>query len=133
MPRGGKRPGAGVPKDNLNALKHGRYSRRLKQLTESLSLIPEVRDALLAFKRINDRKVRKARQTARKLFSQLLLGLPPQPDQEINQTIQQLIRNFQISGSTNAPQFNQLPKEHNQTYTPLDPGLPERDNGEGVR
>ena len=29
MPHGGRRPGAGAPKGNLNALKHGRRSRAL--------------------------------------------------------------------------------------------------------
>jgi len=28
MPRGGRRPEAGAPKGNKNALKHGRYSTR---------------------------------------------------------------------------------------------------------
>lgn len=32
MPRGGRRPGAGAPKDNLNRLVHGRRSRQLRQL-----------------------------------------------------------------------------------------------------
>ena len=32
MPRGGKRPGAGAPKGNLNALKHGRHSAQLGAL-----------------------------------------------------------------------------------------------------
>ena len=27
MPRGGKRPGAGAPRSNLNALKHGRRAK----------------------------------------------------------------------------------------------------------
>ena len=30
MPRGGKRPGAGAPKHNFNAVKHGRYSPKLR-------------------------------------------------------------------------------------------------------
>ncbi len=31
MPRGGKRPGAGAPLHNLNALKNGRFSFQLRQ------------------------------------------------------------------------------------------------------
>ncbi len=31
MPRGGKRPGAGAPLNNLNAMKTGKFSRQLKQ------------------------------------------------------------------------------------------------------
>ena len=33
MPRGGKRPGAGAPRGNLNALKHGERSRTWLELT----------------------------------------------------------------------------------------------------
>jgi len=46
MPRGGKRPGAGAPKGNLNALKTGRRSRQLLALTEAL-LNSSVRGILL--------------------------------------------------------------------------------------
>ena len=31
MPRGGRRPGAGAPANNLNALKDGRHSQQLSQ------------------------------------------------------------------------------------------------------
>jgi hypothetical protein len=30
MPRGGPRPGAGAPRNNLNALKNGEFSRQLR-------------------------------------------------------------------------------------------------------
>ena len=30
MPRGGKRPGAGAPRGNLNSLKNGEYSQQLR-------------------------------------------------------------------------------------------------------
>ena len=33
MPRGGKRPGAGAPKGNISALKHGERSREWLKLT----------------------------------------------------------------------------------------------------
>ena len=46
MPRGGKRPGAGAPKGNLNALKTGRRSKQLLALTEAL-LNSAVRGILL--------------------------------------------------------------------------------------
>ena len=38
MPRGGSRPGAGARKGNINALKHGRYSRKVDEL---LDAVPE--------------------------------------------------------------------------------------------
>jgi hypothetical protein len=31
VPRGGPRPGAGAPRNNINALKNGRFSRQLRQ------------------------------------------------------------------------------------------------------
>jgi hypothetical protein len=47
MPRGGRRPGAGAPRDNLNALKHGRRSRQLRALFVALRR-PKVRRVLKA-------------------------------------------------------------------------------------
>ena len=41
MPRGGRRPGAGAPKGNLNALKTGKTSRQYQRLIEILSQDPE--------------------------------------------------------------------------------------------
>ena len=43
MPRGGRRAGAGAPKGNYNALKHGRNSRRLRELADILALVPHNR------------------------------------------------------------------------------------------
>ncbi|MGB2695969.1 MAG: hypothetical protein WBD55_12405 [Dehalococcoidia bacterium] len=45
--RGGRRPGAGAPKGNLNALKSGRYSKRLKGLRAALTAMPMTADALV--------------------------------------------------------------------------------------
>ncbi len=90
MPRGGKRPGAGAPKGNLNALKHGRHSPRARKLADSLVQLPDVRKVLLAYQRQRDRDLRRTRRAARKLFFQLLAGLPVQPDPEINQIVVQL-------------------------------------------
>jgi hypothetical protein len=43
---GGRRPGAGAPQGNLNALKTGRYSRRVKALRAALSAMPLTTDLL---------------------------------------------------------------------------------------
>jgi len=40
MPRGGKRPGAGAPRGNLNALKHGLRSQQVRALSLALAQIP---------------------------------------------------------------------------------------------
>jgi len=47
MPRGGKRPGAGAPKGNLNALKEGRTSPRILLLVFALLRVPLFRQFLL--------------------------------------------------------------------------------------
>lgn len=44
--RGGKRPGAGAPRGNLNALKHGGRSQQLDQAIEKLASDPELRPIL---------------------------------------------------------------------------------------
>ena len=38
MPRGGRRPGAGAPRNNLNSLKNGEYSQQLCQALNGNSL-----------------------------------------------------------------------------------------------
>ena len=48
MPRGGKRPGAGAPKGNHNALKHGRRSRQFAELGAIVAQSPTAREALMA-------------------------------------------------------------------------------------
>ena len=47
MPRGGRRPGAGAPRGNLNALKNGTRSRHLRTLIIALMAFPQTRAALL--------------------------------------------------------------------------------------
>jgi len=51
MPRGGKRPGAGAPTGNFNALKHGMRTPRGHHVIETLLLVPETRRFLLALVR----------------------------------------------------------------------------------
>ena len=47
MPRGGRRPGAGAPKGNTNALKNGHHSLRVKAVIDALLADPETREVLL--------------------------------------------------------------------------------------
>ena len=42
MPRGGRRPGAGAPRGNHNALKHGFYSKRVQLAALMLAASPEL-------------------------------------------------------------------------------------------
>ena len=49
MPRGGARPGAGAPKGNMNALKHGLYSKQFAQIGRDLDQAsPKIRETLAA-------------------------------------------------------------------------------------
>jgi hypothetical protein len=69
---GGRRPGAGAPKGNLNALKHGRTSRRKAQLLEAAIEIPEVRQTLIDFANHERRRRKKAEEGYGVLMTSLL-------------------------------------------------------------
>jgi len=69
---GGRRPGAGAPKGNLNALKHGRNSRRQAQLVEALMQVPQTRDTLIALGKRNRRLRKQAEEGAGVLMTRLL-------------------------------------------------------------
>ena len=62
--RGGRRPGAGASKGNLNALKHGRRSRQFAELGRIVASVPEAKNTLLAFDRRNNAKSRRAEEAA---------------------------------------------------------------------
>ncbi len=70
--RGGRRPGAGAPKGNLNALKHGANSQQLQQLAIALSLVPDARKALARLVRRQRRQQSQDRTVAIKLLTNLL-------------------------------------------------------------
>ena len=54
--RGGRRPGAGAPKGNLNALRTGARSKQLKAVVIALLVIPETRRVLMHFSRMEHRR-----------------------------------------------------------------------------
>jgi hypothetical protein len=70
--RGGPRPGSGAPKGNVNALKHGRYSRRQTQLLDSLLAVPHAREAFLALAKRSRQRQRQAEEGAGILMTHLL-------------------------------------------------------------
>ncbi len=70
--RGGRRPGAGAPPGNLNALKHGRRSTQFAELGALLASIPQARDALLGLARRHQLKQRRAEQVAALLLQRLI-------------------------------------------------------------
>ena len=70
--RGGKRPGAGAPHGNLNALKHGRNSSHVQALIQALAAHPTTRDVLIRLARRQRAAKRQAARTANLLFRELL-------------------------------------------------------------
>ena len=63
MPRGGRRPGAGAPKGNLNALKTGARSRQLRAVLAALLIEPHTRRVLLQLARRQHLRREEFRQT----------------------------------------------------------------------
>jgi hypothetical protein len=82
---GGRRPGAGAPKGNLNALKHGRYSRYQRELIEAMLQVPEVREIMIKISGRQRAQTRRAEQGAAALMSELVrrvgrLAIHPEDD-----------------------------------------------------
>ena len=76
MPRGGKRPGVGAPKGNLNAVKTGQYSVRLRAIARALSDVPQVRDLLMETERLQNKQQRKAQRLALRALQGIVSGIP---------------------------------------------------------
>jgi hypothetical protein len=69
---GGRRPGAGAPKGNLNALKHGRYSRYQRAVIEALLQVPETREIMIAISKRQRAQTGRAEQGGAALMSELV-------------------------------------------------------------
>ncbi len=69
---GGRRPGAGAPKGNLNAFKHGRTSRRQAEILEAMAQVPGVQDALAAIAKRNRLRRKQAEEGFGVLMTRLL-------------------------------------------------------------
>lgn len=88
---GGRRPGAGAPKGNLNGWRHGKNSRYHKQLAYFVSQIPEAEEAMLRIARRRRKKDREVQAGAAELMAEACrrlgeLILDPQSNQlESNQ------------------------------------------------
>ena len=72
---GGRRPGAGPPNGNLNALKSGRYSQHVKALKLALQAIPRTADVIRRFDAAGDGK-RALLARALEQFAQRTAKLP---------------------------------------------------------
>ena len=69
---GGRRAGAGAPKGNINALKHGRTSRAQKQLLAMLIQIPQAAETLVRIADRRRKQQRKVEAGAAALLAELL-------------------------------------------------------------
>ena len=72
MPRGGRRPGAGAPKGNLNALKHGERSKQFARLGAIIAASPKARSLLLRYANRFDAEQRKADELAGRVVEQII-------------------------------------------------------------
>lgn len=67
---GGRRPGAGAPKGNLNGWRHGQNSSYHKRLAHLVSLLPEAEEAMLRIARRRRRKERQVQAGAAELMAE---------------------------------------------------------------
>jgi hypothetical protein len=70
MPRGGRRPGAGAPKGNWNALSTGRRSKRIQALVLALRNDPQF---LVVYRLLTEAASRKQRRDQRTIKETLVL------------------------------------------------------------
>jgi hypothetical protein len=82
---GGRRPGAGAPRGNMNGFRHGRYSVRHRRLIQILAQIPEAREALIDIGIRQRKQQRLAQAGASALLAEVLqragdMVLNPQPN-----------------------------------------------------
>jgi len=92
--RGGRRPGAGAPKGNLNGLKHGRRSKQLAALGHYIAVNPRMRAILLhhAGREANNRD--KVDRLARQVFANILergIRVGKKKEQELNEIIEDML------------------------------------------
>ena len=85
--RGGRRPGAGTPRGNFNAVKHGMRSERVRRGMIILALLPEVVDALRTLKQVDAQTYRQ-----RLLEAVLTAKRAALMDPDLAQSIQTLIQ-----------------------------------------
>ena len=76
MPRGGNRPGAGAPRGNMNAVKTGQYSVRLRAIARALGEVPQIRDMLVETERRQNKHQRKAQRLALQALQDIVSGIP---------------------------------------------------------
>lgn len=99
MSRGGKRPGAGARKGNLNALKHGHNSQQVEEFMLALLSIPRMREILAAYYRRQQRTERQATRVIQRLLQELSWHIPPSQDDQF--TLGPLLQDFRYENPEN--------------------------------
>jgi hypothetical protein len=78
MPRGGRRPGAGAPKGNVNAFKDGKTSRQYRRMLEIVQQDPEMIRLLREVALGNEKRAARRRRYALSVLKQVLERLEQQ-------------------------------------------------------
>ncbi len=114
---GGRRPGAGAPRGNLNALKHGNTSAYNKKVLATLAAVPEVAEALVRLAERRRKQQRKTESAAAQLLAELFqragqIVLTPENNQLRNN--QDLLRFLRAAESSLREAINQQSSDHPQ-------------------
>jgi hypothetical protein len=83
---GGKRPGAGAPRGNLNGLKHGLYSKQFARIGALLARDPKIRDALLDIARRQQIRNERSNEVAALLLTRFFQRARQASGKELNLT-----------------------------------------------
>ena len=115
---GGRRPGAGAPRGNLNSLKHGRNSRYHQKLLATLITVPEVAEALVRLAERRRKQQRKTEAAAAEALADLFqragqIVLAPENNQLQNN--QELLRFLRAAESSLREALAEQSSEHPQS------------------
>jgi hypothetical protein len=123
---GGRRPGAGAPKGNLNAFRHGKNSRYHRQLAELLAQIPEAHEAMVRLARRRQKRERQVQTGASELMAQILQRIgeavlnPEDNHLENNREIARLIAQAQVL-------FRENSRQQSRAAAPKRPSIKRRE------
>jgi hypothetical protein len=96
---GGRHPGAGARKGNLNALKRGRFSRYQQAFIEALMQVPETREIMIAISKRQRAQTRRAEQGGAALMSELVrkIGILALQGDEHLEDIQEFLASIRMA------------------------------------
>jgi len=127
---GGRRPGAGAPIGNLNALKAGYYSARYRRLIQALAAIPEIKEVLVKFGARTQRRDRLAKAAAAEILTGLFqrtgqIVLNPQNNQvQNNQELLDFLRRAQAELQFLSEKQTRSPTKQSSPRRPKEKGGP---------